>query len=469
MNRRLKHTIYVLSLLLALFALANNTNAQTKNGAYQKAYQQLCASCHGRQMETFYKETWINGFTTHDISKTIEGGIPDVGMPSFGQVLQKVAIQEMADYIIQTVRTVPKPASNFIAPHKKHITGSASFTVDTILSNIGIPWGMTWLDSCTMLITERSGNAYLFKNGVKTENIKGLPIVIAERQGGLMDVEIDPNYKENGWIYFSYSKPDDVKPNVGNTAIMRAKLNGITLTNKQLIFEAEPKTKRVHHWGCRLEFDDDGFLYFSIGDRGQRNDFPQKLNNDCGKIHRIFPDGRIPKNNPYKDENGERSSIYSYGHRNPQGLAKHPETGKIWSHEHGPKGGDELNIICKGKNYGWPVISYGINYNGTKFTNDTVKRGMKQPVMFWRPSIAPCGMTFVTGDKFPGWKNNILIGSLSFKYLERVVLDGNKKLYTEKLLPNIGRVRNVKMGPDGYVYVAIEKPGKILKLVPIKE
>jgi aldose sugar dehydrogenase len=256
---------------------------------------------------------------------------------------------------------------------------------------------------------------------------------------------------------------------LGNTSIIRVRLNNNELIDTEKIFTGFPRTQRAHHFGCKLEFDKNGYLFFGIGDRGQHFDFPQKLDNHNGKIHRIHDDGRIPSDNPFVNTAGAMPSIYSYGHRNPQGTAMHPVTGRIWESEHGPKGGDELNLIEPGKNYGWPVISYGINYDGSILTELNEKEGMEQPITYWDPSIAPCGMIFVTGDRYPAWKNNIMIGSLRFKYLERVVLSGDRVIFQEKLIEGIGRVRNVKMGPDGYIYVAIETPGKIVRLIPVEK
>jgi len=325
---------------------------------------------------------------------------------------------------------------------------------------------MEFLPGGDMLISERDGILYRF-NGKQLKVVTGLPPILAHGQGGLMDLKLHPDYEENGWLYFSFSEPSKDNPRQGCTSIMRAKLEGNMLVDKEVIFDGIPDSRRAHHWGCKLEFDKEGYLWFGIGDRGNRDANPQTLKNDAGKIHRIYDDGRIPEDNPFVNTPEARPSIYSYGHRNPQGTAMHPETGEIWETEHGPKGGDELNLIEPGKNYGWPVISYGINYNGTKFTDLTEKEGMEQPVIQWTPSIAPCGMTFVSGDRYPGWKNNILIGSLSFKYLERVELTGDKVTGQERLLENIGRVRNVVMSPDGFIYVAVEWPGIILKLLPV--
>ena len=202
-----------------------------------------------------------------------------------------------------------------------------------------------------------------------------------------------------------------------------------------------------------------------LGERGQKEN-AQTLSNHCGKIFRLHDDGRVPDDNPFVDRKGAMPEIFTYGHRNPQGLALHPETGELWAHEHGPQGGDELNIIRKGNNYGWPEITYGINYDNTIITEDTAKAGMQQPVVYWRPSIAPCGMTFVTGDEYPAWKGNVLVGSLKFQYLVRCELEGEKVVHQEKLLEGYGRVRHVHQGPDGYIYVALEGTGLIVKLVP---
>lgn len=237
--------------------------------------------------------------------------------------------------------------------------------------------------------------------------------------------------------------------------------------NLEKIFQALPYSDKDYHYGSRIEFDRDGYLYFSVGDRGARDENPQNLYNHGGKIHRINDDGSIPSDNPFIDSSGAMPSIYSYGHRNPQGIALHHETGEIWSHEHGPMGGDEINIIKKGRNYGWPVITYGINYDGTIITEDTAMDGMEQPILYWTPSIAPCGMAFVEGNVYPEWKGNLLVGSLSYTYLARCELEGNKVIHQEKLLDGIARIRNVKMGPDGYIYVATESPGKILKIIPV--
>lgn len=338
-------------------------------------------------------------------------------------------------------------------------------TFEVIVTELAIPWGFVFLPDQSMLITEKHGELIHFKAGKKT-TIKGLPEIEVLGQGGLMDIELHPDYKDNGWIYISYASADG-KGKGANTAIMRFKIKDNSLVEKKVLYKASPNSKRGQHFGSRIEFDNDGYLYFSIGERGNRDINPQNIERDCGKIYRLHDDGRIPKDNPFVKDRNAKKAIYSYGHRNPQGMILHPETGELWTHEHGPRGGDEINIIKAGKNYGWPKITYGINYIGTKITDDKALPGMEQPLYYWDPSIAPSGMAFVTSDIYPEWKGNLLIGSLKFQYLIRCVLRNNKVVKQEKLIEGLGRVRSVKQGPDGYIYVGVENIG-IVKIIPKK-
>jgi len=336
-------------------------------------------------------------------------------------------------------------------------------SAELVVDGLQIPWGMVFLPDGSMLINEKSGEMIHFKDGLKIP-ISNVPAVYNRGQGGLLDIELHPNYAENGWIYLSYASEEGADKG-GHTAIARAKLEGNALTNLEVLYKATPNTTKGQHFGSRLEFDDNGYLYFTIGERGERDVNPQDISRDGGKVYRINDDGSIPQDNPFVNESVAKKAIYTYGNRNPQGMAKHPETGAIWIHEHGPRGGDEINIVQKGANYGWPLVTYGINYSGTPITDKTEMEGTLQPIHYWIPSIAPSGMTFVTSDVYPDWKGDILVGSLSFQYLERLVMDGEKVTLREKLLENIGRVRNVRQGPDGYIYVAVEGKG-IFKLVP---
>ncbi|GAB5410607.1 MAG: PQQ-dependent sugar dehydrogenase [Balneolaceae bacterium] len=345
------------------------------------------------------------------------------------------------------------------------------YSYELVTGGIEVPWGMAWLPNGDMLVTDRGGKLYIYRNDELMEvPSESLPTdIYANGQGGFLDVDVHPNYNENGWIYFTYSSSDGEEDGA-NTALIRAKIIDDKLSSIETLYKATPNTTRGQHYGSRIEFDKDGYLFLSIGDRGNRNELPQDITKDAGKIYRFMDDGSIPSDNPFVNEAGAKTAIYSYGHRNPQGMAMNPATGKIWAHEHGPRGGDELNLIQPGKNYGWPIISYGINYSGTPFAEDTARAGMEQPLKYWVPSIAPSGMTFVTGDKYPHWTGHLLIGSLKFNYIELVMLDGDIVTGTEKMVEGIGRVRSLKQAPDGTIYAGVTGQG-IFKIVatPVSE
>ncbi len=347
------------------------------------------------------------------------------------------------------------------------VVPTEEYTVDTVASGLDIPWSFIWLNDGTMLVAEKRGEIIPFVNGRRGDALQNVPEVYARGQGGLFDMVLHPRYDENGWIYIAYASMEG-EDGGGNTKIIRARYDGAGLTDIETLYKGKPNTREGRHFGGRIAFDNDGYLYFSIGDRGNRDENPQDISRDGGKIYRLYDDGRIPEDNPFRDEQGQPTAVFSYGHRNPQGLARHPVTGEIWETEHGPRGGDEVNIIEKGKNYGWPEITYGINYSGTIITEDTAKEGMEQPVLYWDPSIAPCGTDFVTGDRYPAWKGDLLVGSLKFQYLALCDVEVNEIRGEKKLLEGIGRVRNVKMGPDDYIYVGVEGLG-VVRIKPSTE
>jgi aldose sugar dehydrogenase len=338
-----------------------------------------------------------------------------------------------------------------------------NYTLENVVSDIAIPWGMTWLPDGSMLVTEKSGILYHVKNGTKTE-IKNVPKVYNRGQGGLLDIALHPDYAKNGWIYITYAAEEGEGAG-GNTKLIRTKLQEGSLTQIESLYKATPNSTKGQHFGSRIVFDNEGYLYFSVGERGDRIKNPQDITRDCGKIYRLNDDGSIPKDNPFVGQAGAKEAIYTYGNRNPQGMAKHPETGEIWSHEHGPKGGDEINIAKKGANYGWSVVTYGIDYDGTTISTENKKPGIEDPIFYWLPSIAPSGMAFVTGDRYPNWKGHLVVGSLKFQYLELVKLRGNEVIERQKIATDIGRIRNVAQGPDGFIYIAVEGKG-ILKIIP---
>lgn len=330
-----------------------------------------------------------------------------------------------------------------------------------------IPWAMVQLPNNDILVSERRGKLRVIRQGKLLDiAISGLPKIDGNGQGGLLDLAIDPNFNDNTWLYFTYA--DDSGEGQGsNTALMRAKLNieNLTLSEQTRLYKGQLNSTKGQHYGSRIAFDNQGYVYFSIGDRGKRDENPQDLNKDGGKIYRLHKDGRIPADNPFADEKGVKSAVYSYGHRNPQGLAFDTSTDLLWSHEHGPKGGDEINVISAGKNYGWPIVSFGVNYSGTKFTDITEKKGMENPALYWLPSIAPSAMIFITSDKYPKLKGKFLLGSMKFGYIVVVSIDGNKVKQQFKLLDNLGRVRSLMQGVDGFIYVGLDGGG-IKKLFP---
>ncbi len=342
---------------------------------------------------------------------------------------------------------------------------SSKFTVEKLYEDFSNPWGMAWLPDGRMLVTERAGEILVFKNDKYTgQKLVGVPKVFNDGQGGLLDIKTHPDYKKNKWIYISYSKPVE---GGATTAIMRFKLQGNQLTEKKDIFLAKPFLTANYHFGSRIIFGKDNFLYFSSGERGTQPKV-QELDNDHGKIHRIYDDGRIPKDNPFVGQQNAKGSIWTYGHRNPQGMVYDAANNRIWAVEHGPKGGDELNLIEKGKNYGWPKTSYGINYDGTILTEFKEMEGVENPVRYWVPSIGPCGMALVTSDRYPDWKGNLLVTALAFRHIARVQLNETKYVNEEKLLQDMGRFRCVAQSPDGFLYAITEGPGLLIKFIPKK-
>ena len=345
------------------------------------------------------------------------------------------------------------------------VTDELNYEMELVFENEGIIWGLEFLNDNSILATLKSGSIIHFKEGVKKE-LKGVPEIYLRGQGGLLDIAIHPNFEKNKFIYLSYAS-EDIEGKGGNTTISRAILNGDTLEELEVLYKGTPDSRKGQHFGGRMEFDNENYLFFSIGDRGNRNVNPQDITIDGGKIYRIKDDGTIPKDNPFYNNGNAKKAIYSYGHRNPQGMFKHPVSGKIWTNEHGPRGGDEINIIEKGKNYGWPKITYGINYSGTTITKNKSLPNMEQPLYYWIPSIAPSSFEYISSEIYPNWKGSLLAGALVFKYIERIVLEDDIVVSRSKIAENLGRPRDIKQGPDGYIYVSIENKG-VYKIMPKK-
>ncbi|MDA1019048.1 MAG: PQQ-dependent sugar dehydrogenase [Bacteroidetes bacterium] len=340
-----------------------------------------------------------------------------------------------------------------------------NYEMELVFEDENIIWAIEFFEDNSILATVKSGSLFHYKDGTKTE-IKGLPVIYLRGQGGLLDIALHPNFKENKWLYFSYAS-EGVGENGGNTTIARAKLIENSLVDFQVLYKGSPDSKKGQHFGGRLAFDNENYLYFSIGDRGNRDVNPQDITLDGGKIYRINDDGTIPNDNPFFNTPNAKKAIYSYGHRNPQGMFKHPITGEIWTNEHGPRGGDEINIIKKGKNYGWPKITYGINYSGTTITKNKSLPDMEQPLYYWLPSIAPSSFEYISSDIYPNWNGSLIAGALVFSHIERIALKNNKVVSRSKIAEGLGRPRDVKQGPDGFIYVSIENKG-LYKILPKK-
>ena len=447
------------------------TNEVATAGNYGKApenYKKYCAGCHGEKMQAFVDRQWKYGNKAEDISKSIKVGITDAGMPAYEATFSSEEINDLVAFIHKGLEnqsvftTSEKLISNIVK------TNDYTIRIDTMVYGIEVPWGMDFDRVGNMYYTQRKGTLHVRKVDGTIEDISGLPAIKSAGQGGLLDIELHPNFENNRRIYIGYSKPKTIDgQEMLTTAVSYATLEGNRLTGLTEIFEALPYFTTRHHFGNRLEFDKNGLLFIAVGDRGRENENPQDITKYPGKIHRVKDDGSIPVDNPFANHPTAVKSIYSYGHRNPQGIAIHPETNTLWDSEHGPRGGDEVNICLPGKNYGWPVISYGINYNGTTFTDKTEMEGMEQPEIYWIPSIAPSGTVFVKGDQYPKWKGDLLVGSLRFNYLNRCIVKNNKIVGEEMLLKGIGRMRDVQIDKQGFLYVAVENPGAIYKLVPM--
>lgn len=354
------------------------------------------------------------------------------------------------------------------APSAATVHGSLEIT--PVAQGFEHPWGLAFLPDGRMLVTERPGRLRIVSSdGTVSAPVAGVPAVYSKGQGGLLDVALDPDFATDPWVYLSFSEPGE---GGGGTAVARGRLADGKLTDVAVIFRQEPKLDAGQHFGSRLVFDREKRLYVTSGDRGNW-DNPQRLDKGQGKIFRINRDGSIPADNPFVGRDDAIPAIWSYGHRNAQGAALHPQTGALWQTEHGARGGDELNIPQAGRNYGWPVITLGINYNGQPIgAGEKTAEGMEQPIHSWTPSIAPSGLAFYTADRFPAWKGSLFVGALAFQRVVRLTLDGDKVVGEEPLLVDFGeRIRDVRQGPDGYLYLLTDDAkGKLLRvgLAPVK-
>jgi aldose sugar dehydrogenase len=371
--------------------------------------------------------------------------------------------------IILTIGGLAGPSAEAQAPHSPTPSSRDGVVrVETVARGLTHPWALAFLPDGRLLVTERPGRMRIIgTDGRLTAPLSGVPSVLARGQGGLLDVALDPQFADNHLLYLSYAEPS--KEGTAGTAVARGRLVGTRLTDVQVIYRQQPKVKGELHFGSRLVFARDGTLFVAQGERFQREK-AQDLSSGLGKIVRIHADGTVPDDNPFVGQANARPEIWSYGHRNIQAAALHPDTGRLWTVEHGARGGDELNQPEPGKNYGWPVITYGVDYNGASIGEGTAKPGMEQPVYYWDPVIAPSGMTFYTGEAFAGWKGNILVGSLAPGLLVRLTLKDGQVVHEERYLDSLGeRIRDVRQGPDGLLYLLTDSDdGQVLRISPAR-
>ena len=431
------------------------------------SYTQFCGSCHGPEGRDFVGRTWKLGSTAEDIERVIRDGYDLLGMPAYGDVMDDEALAELAAYVLDRAAS-----ERSFKPEEPAVTVTDDLTVraNVLVDGLETPWGMDFLNDTTLLITEREGRIWHCEAGRMTEVTGGPTDIHVRGQGGLLDVMHweDPE-RGTEWVYLTYSKDEPGNDKRSATALVRAewRADAKALGPLEELFVALPYEGTHHHYGSRVGIGGDGKLYLTCGERGKRDVHPQTLTTSPGKVHRFNMDGSVPNDNPYVGQDGAVPSIWSWGHRNPQGMFVHPETGEVWTHEHGPKGGDEINVVQPGRNYGWPVITFGKNYTGTIITRDTAMAGMEQPLHYWLPSIGACGFEMIHGGAWPeAWQGDLLAGSLSFEYLERLHLKEGRVAKRDRLLEGVGRVRDIARNPSGDVFVAVEGAGKIFHLVP---
>ena len=477
------------------------------------SYMEHCASCHGTDLAggrapSLFNEQWLATVADARLTASIRNGVANAGMPAFGSVLSADQIWQLVQYMrLQSGALKARPA--FVPDPSGAVlkTQKATVSLEVVADGLNTPWALAFLADGRLLVTERTvngGTLRVVDRGPVSAPVSGTPKVHVQQDAGMFDVEVHPRYAENGWIYLSYAQllpgytaPPPPAPPADATAgrrgggrggavapsmttIVRGRINARNeWVDQQVIFRAPASlyTTDGTHFGSRFIFDREGHLFFSIGDRGVMGN-AQDLSNPLGKIHRVNDDGSVPKDNPFASTPGAVATIWSYGHRNPQGLAWDPRSGRLWESEHGPTAGDEINIVERGRNYGWGVATRGRQPGITKVSEP----GMVDPIVYYIPTFAPSGMSFYTGDRYPGWKNSLFVGGLAGQALRRLDVDGDTVTSQEVIFDQFGRVRDVVQGPDVYLYLALQyatgagtnfglvapSPGLVARMIPVR-
>jgi glucose/arabinose dehydrogenase len=473
----MRTTILIMTVLIFTSFQVNAQN-RTGEGEVRELYDNNCSACHGMDLAggsgaSLIDDEWLHGSDDNSVAASIRNGIPDTEMLAWAATLDERQIRSMVIFLREMKSKTRQ--EQLLADLEGEVVSAAgeSYTLEELGRGEGLLWSLAFMPDGTLLVTQRDGVLWLFRDGQRTE-IEGIPEVWQRGQGGLFEVAPHPGYADNGWIYLSYSEHTGAQErgkDAGMTRVVRGKIVDGRWSDQETLFKVDEAhhTSAGAHFGSRFVFDG-GYLYFGIGDRG-RMERAQELHRPNGKIYRIHDDGRVPEDNPFVDREGALPEIWSYGHRNPQGLDGDPSSGLLWESEHGPRGGDEINLIEKGKNYGWPVITYGMNYNGTPMTDQTRRDGMQQPKLYWVPSIAVAGIDFYEGDAFPGWTGKLLAGGMASQELHLLAIEDGKVTADDIILKGRGRIRDVASGPDGYIYLLLNggtpRTGRVVRMVPV--
>jgi glucose/arabinose dehydrogenase len=452
---------------------AINVSGDTTHIEAANLYALNCAGCHGTDLggnsaTALIKENWKYGRTRSLMFRNVKFGIDQTEMAGFANLLSDKQIGSLIDYVWDMQ---DNPVNRKVIIPDFIETEDYRVKIDQMgAEDLEVPWSIEFVDEKTALISERKGQLRWLVNGeLDPTPISGTPKThTGTSTGGYMDLALDPDYQTNGWVYLAYSHSkanfdDDSEP--ATTAVIRGRIREHQWMDEQVLFLAPDSlwVTEGNRWGCRLLFDQKKHLYFSIGDMARAMD-SQDPGKVCGKIYRIHSDGSIPADNPFVNSDGALEAVFSLGNRNVQGFSVHPETKQIWFSEHGPMGGDEINVLSNGANYGWPVITYGKDYSGEVVSTKTHQPGMEQPVHQWTPSIGVCPIEFVQSDQFSSWNNHLLVGALAFEELQRLEIEGNDIVRSEMLLKGMGRVRDIKTAPDGFIYVVLNSPDLVLRL-----
>lgn len=468
LNRRL---VYLFAFLLQ--GAAVDVLADSNTGIEQR-YMSHCSGCHGQAMTggqagSLVDKVWQYGNSDADIARNITQGIHKVGMPAFQKVFDQDTIRTLVIYLREQEYRHAQLSKAPSPPKASFVSEAYGFGLEELFSGTGRLWGIDLLPNGAILVTQQDGVLWYYEAGKKPYQVKGVPKVRYFSQGGLLDVMSHPNYAKNGWLYLSFSRPEKVGKSM--TEVVRGRIKKGMWTDQETVFSVEDRllVAAGHHYGSRFAFQDN-YLFFSIGDRGEQTS-AQDLSLPSGKIHRLHDDGRIPKDNPFVDHSRALPSIWSYGHRNPQGLTVDPGTGQLWQTEHGPRGGDELNRIEKGRNYGWPLRSLGMNYDGTLIPWRGDDNALTASVYHWTPSIAVSNLVFYAGNVFPQWQNQLIVASLAKQELHRLEMKADTVVRDEIIMQGQGRIRDIAVGRDGFVYIILNPNGKtgagtLYRLVP---